>query len=250
MPVDSVWKFFADDVKHGKLPNLVNTQDETIGTFRREIAQRRPSYQYFNVGNPFFDSVISSLDLHTTGRTYAVAYFAPGEETWAGFEFVLKPGFDSEIFLESPGSFNRMENIFNMEPLRIFVGVDGETHLDPDHLLSIRRGHGEYRWIDLSEGRVSDVRDFSGVRWNKIVADCYENARNEARKIFDEGLSAEIKLNISQIEEQIRLLEVRGGVDSGVGKDILTLQLLKDAVRRWHVELDGIGFLSLNVIDV
>ena len=65
------FQFFSQLRQRLKLEALQNQEDRT-GTFRREIAQERPNYEFFSLGNDFFDFITNGMMGDVFGRSYAI----------------------------------------------------------------------------------------------------------------------------------------------------------------------------------
>lgn len=254
-----VWRFYADDTRFEALPSLDKDQEglfgEFRGTFRREIAQVRPDLTFFSVGNPFFDSVISTLSTHTTGRAYAVATIVPGETEWVGFEFAFRAVPDLATVSGNYGMINQLKNLFTRKPLRIFYGIDG-LRVERDRareLLSIRKAldpsNRNQTWWNLTDEKVGYLMEtLNNQNMESVVDPIYSAAEVVAHERLTADLSDRIMGEGEKIREQIRRLENRS--DTQAMQDITNLQMLLLSIGGWKVQLDSLGFLSLNKIDL
>src|SRR5262249_43062922 len=70
---EGIWRLSTDGFHHLRLPGASeNGSSQFLGTFRREIAQRRLDIQFLSLGNAFFDAVVETLLTQSCGRTYAI----------------------------------------------------------------------------------------------------------------------------------------------------------------------------------
>jgi ATP-dependent helicase HepA len=242
-----IWKFSADDVRT-QLPSTPQQFGEFTGTFRREIAQQRPDLSFFNIGNPLFDAVISSLQLHSTGRSYAVACEFPARSAWTGFEFVFRISPDLKLLQGNYGLSNQALSLFTARPLHFFYSHDGKYFEDGDELLAIRRqlqlNVRNHVWRNLNEN-AELLRGVVGPRdWQDTVLAVYGIAEEKARQTFALRIAADIEREIERLSEHMRQLRERQNESDQ--DEIASLQTLQLAITNWHIELDGIGFLSIN----
>lgn len=254
-----VWRFYADDTRFGVLPNLNKDQEglfgEFRGTFRRAIAQIRPDLEFFSVGNPFFDSVTNTLSSHTTGRTYAVAAIVPGEPEWSGFEFAFTAIPEFENIAGNPGMVNKAKNLFTRKPLRVFYGTDG-TRLQGDRargLLAIRKSldnsNRNRTWWNLTNEKVGFmIEALNNRELGSVIDAIFSAAEVSARERLSADLSDRITGEAERIKEQIRRLGRRSDIQAS--QDITNLQMLLLSIANWKVQLDSLGFLSVNTIDL
>jgi hypothetical protein len=223
------------------------------GTFLREVAQQRPELNFFNVGNPFFDAVIRSLLMHTTGRTYALACCLAGYEPWMGFEYVFFVVPDLKPLANNYGLVNQALSLFTAPPLHLFC--DGEGYFtDRDReLLTIRSKlkpeHKDRSWWNLTKEKSRLLPQAFGQReWSDAVSHTYQLAKNRARHLFQQRLSLTLEAEPVRIAEQIR--QAKGQPERLTENEIEALRLLLDSITNWNVELDSLGFLSVNEITV
>lgn len=254
-----IWRFFADDTRYGSLPDLEKDQEglfgEYKGTFRRAIAQARPDLDFFSVGNPFFDSVTSTLSTHTTGRTYAVACIVPGQPEWIGFEFAFKAVPNFKNVAGNYGLTNRLKNLFTRKILRVFYGSNG-LRVDSESakkLLTTRKSlDGSKRnrtWWNLTDEKAGFINEALDNRELASVVDpIFSTAQVAAHERLAADLSDRIANEADRIKEQIRRLGKRNDIQAT--RDIANLQMLSLSIADWRVNLDGIGFLSVNTIDL
>jgi len=250
-----IWKFSADDARI-QLPLFHENKGvigDFIGTFRREIAQQRPELNFFNVGNPFFDAVITSLGLHSAGRTYAVGCDFPGRSAWTGFEFSFRARPDLKLLEGNYGLANQALSLFTLRPVHFFFTCDGEYFENGEELLAIRKllkpELKDRVWWNLTKERAQLLPQVLGGRdWQDTVFGLYKIAQEKALEVIGERLTRELEKEIGRIAEHMRQLR-RRPEESG-RDEITSLQLLAMAIDNWNVELDGLGFLSVNGINL
>jgi ATP-dependent helicase HepA len=252
-----IWKFKADNVRFGQLPNLQKSQSGTLeeyrGTFRREIAQQRPELNFFAYGNELFDAVAASLTQHPTGRTYAVACKLPNRPPWIGFEFVFYATPDVDILGDNHGLINQARSLFTAKPIHLFVTPSGERASDQAELLHVRRSlalEGKDRiWWNLTKERAALLPSAAGNQdWRDLVLNLFEMAHAKAHQLFSERLNSALKGEAQRIHEVIRELQRRG--DALAREEVKSFQLLALALAGWNTKLDGVGFLSVNELMV
>lgn len=252
-----IWKFKADNVRFGQLPDLQKKQSGTLeeykGTFRREIAQQRPELHFFSFGNELFDAVAASLTQHPTGRTYAVACKLPDRPSWTGFEFVFYATPDVDILGDTHGLINQARSLFTVTPIHLFVTPSGEIALEQAELLRARRSLTlEWKdrvWWNLTRERAALLQPAVGNKdWHDLVLNLFEMAHTKAHQMFSERLNPALKVEAQRIREAVRELQRRG--DTTSREEIKTFQLLALALAGWNTKLDGVGFLSVNELVV
>jgi hypothetical protein len=228
-------------------------QGEMKGTFRREIAQQRPELNFFNVGNPFFDAIIQSLTLHTTGRTYALACSLPGHEPWMGFEYVFSAAPDLEPLANNYGLINQALSLFTTQPLHLFCDGLGNFTERREELLAIRRGlkpeQKDRSWWNLTKKKSQLLpQEFGQYNWQYVVTHTHQLATDRAQRFFQERLALTLEAENDRIEEQIR--QAKGHRDRFAKNEIEALRSLLHSITNWRIELDSLGFLSVNEITV
>ncbi|MBS1807636.1 MAG: DEAD/DEAH box helicase family protein [Acidobacteria bacterium] len=252
-----IWKFVADDARFGQLPfagqGSDGLQGEVKGTFLREIAQQRPELNFFNVGNPFFDAVIQSLVMHPTGRTYALACRLSGHESWMGFEYVFFVAPDLTPLVNNYGLVNQALSLFTAQPLHLFCDGQGNFTERDSELLSIRRRlkpeHKNRSWWNLTKEKSQLLpHSFGEQDWQDAVNHTYRLAKDRARLLFRERLALTLEAEMARIAEQLR--QAKGQPDRFAENETEALLLLLDSITNWRVELDSLGFLSVNEITV
>ena len=252
-----IWKFKADNVRYGQLPNLhrnlEGTLDEYKGTFRREIAQQRPELNFFSIGNELFDAVIESLTQHPTGRTYAIACSIAKRKPWIGFEFVFYPTADLDVLGENLGLINQARSLFNASPIHLFFSVDGEYEDDQPGLLQTRQSLGpdgkNRTWWNLTKDRSRLLPQAVGNQdWHQLLLNLHEKAHFKAHQLLQSRLEGRIEAEGHRIREALR--RAKRESDEAVQDEIKDLQLLALSLGGWITKLDGLGFFSINELVV
>lgn len=256
---EGIWRFFADDTKFEPLPKLDRNPEglfgEFRGTFRRDIAQRRTDLQFFSVGNPFFDSVISTLTRQTTARVYGIACTSPDGPAWTGLEFSFTAQPDWEVLAENYGLVNHARGLFTLNRKVTFVNTNGSIAERPlakslyDLRGSLTTEMRNRSWWNLTDEKANHILDAIGENdWPTFVQELFEVAKNAAKTHFGEKLRDRLQLERERIHEQRRQLKSRG--DKDAVRDAANLQILEFAIDNWNVELDCLGFLSVNEIRI
>lgn len=241
---NGILRFFPDQIPGLELPNGQMTAQSGIdGTFRRDIAQRVPRLNFLSPGNAFFDAFVRFVHEGTAGSVYAVHLNSPAEASWAGFEFIfraqptLPPGATTR-----PGVLSRIDEVFTSKPVHVFVDANGKVELRPDKLLRLRREQlkpdlKNKTWFNLKDEKATALeRAFAPRSWAEVFDTASEVARNRATAVFEEQLSGRIDAE----RERAGKAFTAGFVDQD------EFQLLRDALARWSVEIDGVGFLGIN----
>lgn len=249
-----IWKFVVDNTFYGILP-LKEKKDESLfgdfcGSFRRNIARERPWLNFFHIGNPMFDAVISSLNLYPTGRTYALDCKTNKAGRWAGFEFVFRVAFDLDEKRNAWGLTNQARSIFTSMPAHFFFGVNGNYEPSGDGLLQIRRSlrlHDKgVTWWNLTKERASILPILTkDNEWQSVILSAYEEAQGKARNHFETRLGREVDAEVKRLKEMMETIRKLGGHASK--EEIEAIQSLIKAIRSWRVELDAVGFLGVNL---
>ncbi len=252
-----IWKFKADNVRYGQLPNLQKnregTLDEYRGTFRREIAQQRPELNFFSIGNELFDAVIESLTQHPTGRTYAIACSIAKRQPWIGFEFVFYATADVDVLGDNLGLGNQARSIFTGRPIHLFFSIDGEYADDQTGLLQTRQLLGpdgkDRTWWNLTKDRSRLLPQAVGNQdWQQLVLNLHEKARFKAHQLFQGRLETSLKAEGNRIREALRRAKRESG--DAAHDEITDLQLLALSLAGWTTKIEGVGFLSINELVV
>lgn len=249
-----IWKFVVDNTLYGVLP-LKEKKDEGLfgdfrGSFRRNIARERPQLNFFHIGNPMFDAVISSLNLHPTGRTYALDCKTDDAKQWSGFEFVFRVVFDFNDKRNTWGLTNQARSLFTSMPTHIFFGVNGKHEPSGDKLLQIRQSlrlHDKgVTWWNLTKESAGILPDLiKDNDWQSAILRIYEEAQSKGLCHFEARLGREVEAEVKRQREMMENIKKRGGHTAN--EEIESIQSLIDAIRNWRVELDAVGFLGINL---
>jgi hypothetical protein len=236
---DPPLEFLRDDA--GQLP-------QRRGTFYRTLAQERPDLEFFSVGNGLFDAICDCLFRVARGRAYAVECQVPAPE-WRGFEFIFRVAQPGKRLLNNPGLLNRWNRIFAESLEDVWVREDGELPTRPDRLSQVRRSlnsAGKNRtWWNLTNAKAQVLEErYADPGWSVLLNKRMEEALSCARDRFRESFAERFVAEHEHLNEQQRQLAALR--PSGWEDDISAIELLRHALSEWDVELDSLGFLSVN----
>ena len=222
---------------------------ERRGTFFRAIAQERPDLDFFSAGNVFFDAICESLFSAPKGRTYALECHLPQRNEWRGFEFIFRVTGDRNAVLGKAGLLNQLDRIFAYRIEHVWVREDGEIAKSSDALLKIRLSmhvQDENRtWWNLIEENTQALEErYANPGWAILVQQRLKQAQEQARQRFGELLTEKLQTEHARLDEQKR--QLRALKPAGWKDEIADMDLLRSALDGWHVELDSLGFLSVN----
>jgi ATP-dependent helicase HepA len=227
---------------HGDTP-------EFTGTFFRSLAQERPDLAFFSVGNAFCDAFLETLSRSVNGRAYAIEVQPPGDLSWRGFELSYRIVGSTSILGDNGGLLNQLDRIFALPLVRVFIADDGTVPVAETGaaLLSLRRKLDRHdcgrTWFDLSDDDESRLeQQYEG--WIDLVQTAEKAAQVIAVKQAKESLAPLIAAETTRIGEQIR--QAKRLKLSGWKEEIEGLDLFMRAVGDWKLELDSVGFLSVN----
>jgi len=235
------WRFSSDNLSIRSLPSNFReaSQPNRRGTFYRKVAQGRPDLNFFNVGNPLFDRIVSSLSEDIFGRVYAVQVNLAGEPSWNGFELLFYPDFENAQLTDMTFQIAR-------KPLYLFYSADGTLVPASDDLLRIRRRlrpeDKDRVWRNYTNDRVSLLAPFvrSGDWTDGVTAIC-QRAASEAK----ERLSVLIKDDIDRERLRLaRLIDAQPRDTTPQYRSYLTNA--QAALDNWRPRLDSMGFLAIN----
>lgn len=260
---DSVWwmrdaagrpgmiRFRPSNLRNLELPLARDSNGdlpEFSGTFYRAIAQDRPDAAFFSVGNEFCDAFLSSLSRSVRGRTYAIECRS-NLPSWRGFEISYRIGGDAGAVAANPGLLNQLDRIFALPLVRIFIGEDGKVPGEDvaATLLSTRRkldrNDRGRTWSDLGEDQ--DIRlDQYYEEWPSLVSTAERTARQLANSKASEALASVLSgesAKIASLIDQAKRLRY-----SGWKEEVASLELFLESVSKWHLDLECVGFLSIN----
>ena len=243
---EGVVEFHPEDVRQVKLdmPDIKKTR---TGTFRREIAQNRPDLEFFSIGNDFFDSVCRSLFTDPTGRTYAVECNTLRYPTWRGFEFSYRLKVNSTLVPGGLGLQNLLDYIFAERIEHSFVNEDGELSESTVDLLKLRRSFNNSNkrqiWKNITKNSAIFLSNFY-PNWEKLIRDTEKISREHIRGRYSHILAPKIDDQFAKLTEQIKKLE--SAKPDGWEDKIKSLNHILEAINTWDIELDAVGFLSIN----
>lgn len=252
----AVWRVRPEQTRFGPLPvDDRNTQPlvgNIDGTFRRSVAQQRPTLHFFTIGDPLFDAVMRSLDVHGTGRTYAVECAVPEVDPWIGFEFAFAPAPDLAEIAASPGLANQARAAFAPKLLRVFVSIDGRLANDKEALVSLRRRceHNKQgqTWWDLSPAIAAILPRILGhADWQDALLRFHARALEVASAEILDRIGADLRAEVARIDSAERhLTELARQGDVDAKADAEAMERLRAAILGWRPMLDAVGFLSVN----
>lgn len=247
---DGLWMLRADEIHQIRGKSINGLLDQTTpfkGSFRRAIAQQRLDLNFFNVGHPLFEAICHALFNDTTGRTYAVEIKDLARETWVGFEFVFYPVPDTSQLRDNVGLQNRARQLFTFQPTHIFCRQDGRIEKDGELLLDIRQSldtsdKGRIWWNLTKEKSLVLPAFFASPGWDQLVYQLLDSATEEAKFCFRGEVKSVVAMASERLGEQAR--QVRNA--NGETDEIELLQCLQRSLQNWRVQLDSVGFLSIN----
>jgi ATP-dependent helicase HepA len=248
---EGVIKFYPENVSYIEKLNLTGNKSERKGTFRRGIAQDCPELEFFSVGNNFFDSVCRSLFTDPTGRTYAVECQLAEPLEWRGFEFSYRINPSSKL-----AGQNFLDHLFAKPTLYCFVDEENEVterERSEDFLRLRRKKFNKENkgriWKNLTKEKAA-LLDGYYSDWKDRLRKTERTAQAHIQKRYSQILEPEIKEELNSLDEQIGKLET--AKPDGWKEQIHTLKKLKKALDgtaaapAWELELDTVGFLSIN----
>lgn len=251
---EGIWSFDGDrihQIRNEFTSQLANRVFK--GTFRRAIAQQRIDLEYFVLGNPLFEAIYHSLHVEAIGRTYAIEITKPDiEKKWAGFEYVFHARPNLAALGSNLGLQNRARQYFNFRPVHVFCGLKGTIVEDADYLLAIRQSlrhdDKDKLWHNFTGHRANQLAtlvasSLKSPDWQSTVEENCTVAKSYAHQSCAQFVTPIVGEVISVLESQIA--NVRH-IDAD-SKYIQPLMDLRDAISDWDLELDAIGFLSLNM---
>ena len=242
---EGVITFHPEDVHRVELKSLDHKNKRT-GTFRREIAQNRPDLEFFSIGNDFFDSLCKSLSEEPAGRTYAIECTVD-QPIWRGFEFSYRINPSKHISAKVMGYQNLLDYLFAERVEHCFVDEKGKVKEPPNEFLRLRRSFDNKNkiriWKNITKQKSVLLSNFY-PNWNELLRSSEEIARTHIHERYIAILSPKIERQINNIDEKIRKLKT--AEPTGWNDQIQALEKLKDALVKWELELDIVGFLSIN----
>lgn len=236
------------EVELGLRRTASGTLSEHRGTFYREIAQERPDLEFFSAGNSFFDAVGVSLSSAVKGRVYAVECKV-GRGEWRGFEFAFRVTGAARHLEGNPGLLNQLDRIFLYRTEHIWVKDDFTEEKSREVLTKIRssltRDGKDRTWWNLTKDRAERLAKFYAEGgWANVVSKTERAARKIARKLFEQLLADALHAEHARLDEQerqLRALKLNSWED-----EVVAQNQLRRAIDEWDMELDSVGFLSVN----
>ncbi len=237
------WEFDADNLTLPTVEAELGQGSRPIfkGTFYRKVAQARPDLQFFNIGNPLFDAVISSLKRDLSGRLYAIEVHQPGVNPWIGFELIFCVRFSDRDSTVPEMSFK-----IATRPLHLFYTLDGEPYSNSDGLLllrtSLKAEDKNKSWINLTGDKTSVLTNvIDAGTLGTLLHSIYESASHLASERLGGSMAIELEAEKKRLRQLIGNLP---SLDPDQYQRQYSTALL--ALEEWHPELDSIGFLAIN----
>ena len=246
---DGLWSFDGSrihQIRNEFTNQLANRKFN--GTFRRAIAQKRVDLEYFGLGNRLFEAIYHSLHVESLGRTYAIEISSPDiNAKWLGFEFVFYPSPDLELIGENHGLRNQARQYFNFRPIHVFCRHDGVIEPNGDSVLHLRQSlkHEDKGkvWKNFTGKHATQLAElFRKLSWEESIAQHCETSKNHALVDCKEYVSPIVDEALDVLANQIRNVE---NLESD-SVYLRPLRSLQNAIRGWGLELDSLGFLSVN----
>ena len=247
--LDGFWCFHADrihQIRNEQTNSLANRK--FIGTFRRELAQTRSDLEFFGLGNPLFEAMFHSIHGEILGRTYAVEIRDESVAKWMGFEFVFVPSPDLAPIGDNFGLKNRAREYFDFQPTSVFCSVNGEIEANPTMLARLRssltRESKEHLWTNFTKEKALALAELEIFErgWESIINDCHAASHNWMKSECGDLVAA-------QVSEKLQLLRMQLKTTVQLDSEttyVAPLKKLIASLSNWTLELDSVGFLSVN----
>jgi hypothetical protein len=118
-----------------------------------------------------------------------------------------------------------------------------------DSLLQIRRAlrkqdKGEVWWNLTKEKAIALENTYAAQGWTSLVETAGEFAIAVAREKFAAMLAEPLRAERTRLEEQER--QLRSLLAEGWEDELAGIQQLRQGIDGWEVELDSVGYLSVN----
>ncbi|MCY1079134.1 SNF2-related protein [Archangium lansingense] len=250
VPSGALWRLSGEQLPHAQSMAKQMGNDVMAsydGTFRREVAQQRPSSSFFTVGHPLFESLVASLDTQGRGRTYAVECEIPGHESWMGLEFVFRAVPDLAGLENEPWLAGQARGLFSQRPVHVFVHENGRVEKEPDRLLQVRTACGvqtkDRMWWNLTKEKARVLQEVFPRGWAIVLPELNTQAEAHARETLARRIEPLVDVELKRLEELARGLRNDPGAEQGQEEAV---HRLINAVRGWKVVLDAAGFLAIN----
>jgi ATP-dependent helicase HepA len=246
--VAGFWRIRPDSVRAGVLATTADYQP-VVGSFTRDLAQKRIDLAYFQIGHPVYDDLTTSLETDAAGKTFAVMGSIPDATPWIGFEFVFFPIPDPSSLLGRPDLAIRCHEILTRFPIRVFVTTDGIIEIETDALSRHRRkftreNRGQV-WQDLTKAK-SEALDmvFPSGDWKSSLLDLEAAALAHARRKCEAQFEKSRRFDLEEMRSQVAEIRRAGGDASE--ESALELEMVMHALDKWQLRTDAAGFLAIN----
>ena len=181
------------------------------------------------------------------GRAYAIEC-RTDQGKWRGFEFIFRVTCREKTALMQNGLLNQLDRVFGNRLEHVWIGEDGELSAISDSLFQTRRSlNEEFR---LVHGGILLVKKRTGLR--PIMP------RRVGKRLLSSGFTKRNWLVVSvsptrspkdwprsttglRSKRPTECLKLTGWED-----DVSAINLLRNAIDDWDVELEALGFLSVN----
>jgi hypothetical protein len=144
---------------------------------------------------------------------------------------------------------NQLDRIFAFRVLHLWVSENLALAQKPDSLLQIRRAlrkqdKGEVWWNLTKEKAVALENAYAAKGWTSLVEAASDFALHAASEKFTATLAEPLLAEHARLEEQER--QLRSLQPDGWEDELTAIQQLRRGIDGWEVELDSVGYLSVN----
>ena len=246
---EGLWAFRGDQIHQIRNAFTNQLANKTFqGTFRRGIAQKRVDLDFFGLGNRLFEAIYHSIHVESLGRTYAIEISNYQSSAWLGFEFIFCPSPNLEIIGENLGLQNRARQYFNFRPIHVFCSQDGEIASNSDELLELRQSmtHEDKnkRWRNFTGQKAAQLGGlFQKESWDEKIQRLFNISKEHAFSENKESVDSIVADGLRVLDVQIQSVE---SIENGNRDYVVPLQNLRKAIEHWSMNLDSLGFLSVN----
>ena len=244
---DGIFEFLPKYIKDLNL-DVLEKQDERKGTFRREIAQERPNYEFFSPGNEFFEFITKAMRQDVFGRSYAIECLAESNP-WRGFEFSYRTLIKNQEEHFDMANLGFIEHFFNDLPINLLINENGEL-LDEEKnrlVLSFRKelkwDQENKIWFDLYKTKGGCLEKYY-PGWKKLIIKLEKISREKAKDAFEEKLNPLVKEKQNALGEKIQ--QLRHAKPDGWKESVENSEKLQSIISNWDIQLDSVGFISIN----
>jgi ATP-dependent helicase HepA len=243
-----LWVFHPDEVRDEPLANVDDAQRERKGTFHRDVARARRDLEFFNFGDPIFDSVVATALDRATGRTFALRGTARGLSPFIGVEIQVLAQPNLRLLGERYGLANRATMVFGMRRIPVAFSI-GETIAIEDRALreaieGLRSG--TMPAADISAADLARLVAEAQVDWAAYLRSASDTALRVARGIFETQYGGVLADELATIREQQRVAERDSPGEAE--EEIRDLECLARAVQEWVASIDTLGFIAINAV--